>query len=80
MQFAADDSQSASVVVKDGYYDKGAGTHTKDGVTYDIADQNSVDETSISMALAVRCVKDPEKGSSTIPVEDLEQNYDGNEW
>lgn len=80
VQFAADDSQSASVVVKDGYYDKGAGTYTKDGTTYNIADQNSVDETSISMALAVRCVKDPEKGSSMIPVEDLEQNYDGNAW
>ena len=80
VQFAADADKSASVVVKDGYYDNGAGTYTKDGKTYDIADQNSVDETSISMALAVRCVKDLEKSSSMIPIEDLEQNYDGNAW
>ncbi|MBQ3260531.1 MAG: hypothetical protein IJA66_05500, partial [Alistipes sp.] len=71
---------SKTAVVKDGYYDLGAGTYTKDGVSYPIADQNVLSETSISMALAVRCVKDPEVATSTIPIEDLEQVIDGNEW
>ncbi|MBQ7341717.1 MAG: hypothetical protein IJW42_00495 [Alistipes sp.] len=80
IQFAADASASKTAVVKDGYYDLGAGTYTKDGVSYPIEDQNVLSETSISMALAVRCVKDPEVATSTIPIEDLEQVIDGNEW
>ncbi len=80
IQFAADANQSASVVVQDGYYDAGAGTYTKDGTSYEIADQNLANETSISMCLAVRCVKDPEQATSSIPIEDLEQVSDSNAW
>lgn len=81
--FAADDSQSASVVVKDGYTDVGAGTHTSNGTNYSITDQNKIEETSISMALAVRCVKDSaadEEDDSKLPIEDMDQIVDGNEW
>lgn len=82
IQFDADATQSASVVVKDGYCDVGAGTYTYGGVDYPIADQNKIEETSISMALAVRCVKDDTStdDSSNIPIEDMEQIIDGNEW
>ena len=82
IQFGADASQSASVVVKDGYLDVGAGTYTYEGKSYPIADQNRIDETSISMALAVRCVKDTaaDEDPSKLPVDDMEQVIDGNEW
>ncbi len=87
ISFCADASQSASVVVKDGYCDVGAGTYTYNGTNYPITDQNKVEETSISMALAVRCVKDTttdggENGDDTskLPIEDMEQIVDGNEW
>lgn len=87
IQFAADSSQSASVVVKDGYCDVGAGSYTYNGTAYPITDQNLIYETSISMALAVRCVKDTtesegeeENDNSKLPVDDMEQVVDGNEW
>lgn len=82
--FAADETQSASVVVKDGFCDVGAGTYTLNGNNYAIADQNKIEETSISLALAVRCVKisaaDQEDDSSKLPIDDMEQVVDGNEW
>lgn len=86
ISFAPDASYSASVVVKDGYCDVGAGSYTYNGTTYPITDQNKIEETSISLAMAVRCVKytatDEEENEdpSNIPVEDLEQVVDGNEW
>ena len=85
VSFAADASHSSSVVVKDGYCDVGAGTYTYNGTNYPITDQNKLEETSISLAMAVRCVKysasdleddDPSK----LPIEDMDQVLDGNEW
>ena len=55
------------------------------GKNYPITDQNKLEETSISLAMAVRCVKysasdleddDPSK----LPIEDMDQVLDGNEW
>ena len=84
IQFAADAKLSASVVVKDGYYDEGPGTYTYNGTNYPITDQNKIEETSISLALAVRCVKDTtatgDGTSSQIPTEDMDQIVDDNEW
>ena len=67
------DKSFSGVRVVDGHAESGV-TNTFFGVNYDL-----LSETAISSAYPVRCVKD-EGASSQMPIEDITQTYDNNEW